>query len=442
MTSDGGASVTARGICWATTANPVVTGNHTTDGTGTGTFVGSIVGLNGGTAYHVRAYAINSVGTAYGADASFTTLEVPTVSTTAITSITPTSANGGGNVTSDGGASVTTRGVCWSIEPNPTIADTCTNDGTGNGTFTSSITGLAAGTACHVRAYATNSEGTAYGADVFFRTIGLPTVTTAEITSITPTSASGGGNVTSDGGGSVTARGVCWNTSANPTLANTCTREGTGTGIFMSPVSGLTAGTGYHVRAYATDAAGTAYGEDVVFTTADFQLGAAPGGSLSAIINAGAGNVYNLAVTGTNGFSESVSLSCGSGLPSATTCYVSPSPLTVSGSNPVPFSVTINTTARTASAGITNGSGFFPWNEPAQAAILCLGSLGLILSLQKRQRLSIAFFLMSAVGLVGCGGGSSRRTTTQGTPAGSYTIVLTATSGGISHAINLGLTVN
>lgn len=95
---------------------------------------------------------------------------IPTVTTTAITEITTTSATSGGNVTNTGGSTVTARGVCWSLSTNPTTADSHTSDGTGEGSFASSITGLTAGQTYHVRAYATNSAGTAYGSDRTFVT--------------------------------------------------------------------------------------------------------------------------------------------------------------------------------------------------------------------------------------------------------------------------------
>ena len=94
-----------------------------------------------------------------------------------------------------------------------------------------------------------------------------PTVTTATITNIDKTTATGGGNVTADGGATVTARGICWSTSQNPTSAGDHTTDGTGTGSFTSAMTGLTANTTYYVRAYATNSAGTAYGEQVSFTT-------------------------------------------------------------------------------------------------------------------------------------------------------------------------------
>jgi uncharacterized protein (TIGR02145 family) len=273
ITSDGGTSITARGVCWSTTVNPTIAlATKTVDGTGTGAFTSSITGLTLNTTYYVRAYATNSAGTAYGTQQTFTTLtNIPTVTTNAISSITTTTATSGGNITSDGGATITARGICWSTTANPTIAlTTKTVDGTGIGAFTSSITGLAANTRYYVRAYATNSVGTAYGADSVFTTSGatVATLTTTAASIITGTTATCGGNITSDGGVTITARGICWSTSANPTIAlATKTVDGTGTGVFTSSITGLTANTLYYVRAYATNSVGAAYGTQQTFTT-------------------------------------------------------------------------------------------------------------------------------------------------------------------------------
>lgn len=111
----------------------------------------------------------------------------PIITTITVTNITTNSATGGGNVTSEGGSLVTERGVCWSTSQNPTIADNKTSDGTGTGSFTSSITGLSPNTIYYVRAYATNSSGTNYGDQLSFTTIhvmcpGFPTVTYASKT--------------------------------------------------------------------------------------------------------------------------------------------------------------------------------------------------------------------------------------------------------------------
>jgi hypothetical protein len=273
VTSIGGSAVTARGVCWSTTASPVVTGSHTSDGSGVGSFVSNIAGLTAGTLYHVRAYATNTAGTAYGSELTFTTLTVivpPTETSTPVTAITETTATSGGNVTSDNGAAVTARGVCWSTSTSPVITGSHTSDGTGTGVFASSITGLTAGTLYYVRAYATNSAGTSYGNQVSFTTlvnIVPPTETTSTCTAITQTTATSGGNVTSDGGAAVTARGVCWSVYSSPDLSDNHTSDGSGTGSFVSNITGLTAGTYYYVRAYATNSAGTSYGSDQGFTT-------------------------------------------------------------------------------------------------------------------------------------------------------------------------------
>ncbi len=173
VTSDGGSSVTARGVCWSTTQNPTTSNSKTTNGTGVGSYTSNITGLSPNTTYYVRAYATNSEGTAYGAQKTFTTnaqQATPSVTTGDVTNITTTTASCSGNVTSDGGSSVTARGVCWSTTQNPTTADSKTTNGTGTGTFTSNITGLTPNTTYYVRTYATNSNGTSYGEQKSFKT--------------------------------------------------------------------------------------------------------------------------------------------------------------------------------------------------------------------------------------------------------------------------------
>ena len=100
-------------------------------------------------------------------------------------------------------------------------------------------------------------------------TASLPAVTTADATSVTQTTAVSGGNVTSDGGATVTTRGIVWSTSANPTTTTNLgmTNNGSGTGSFVSNMTGLTANTTYFVRAFATNSVGTAYGQQISFTT-------------------------------------------------------------------------------------------------------------------------------------------------------------------------------
>ncbi len=111
------------------------------------------------------------------------------------------------------------------------------------------------------------------------------TVSTLPIGNITSTSATSGGNVTNNGGTPVTQRGLVWSTSPNPTTANNSTNDGSGTGNFTSNLSGLTASTTYYLRAYATNSAGTAYGNELSFTTT------AGGGGI--VSNPGAGVTFD-----------------------------------------------------------------------------------------------------------------------------------------------------
>ena len=270
ISDDGGGQITIRGICWATTPAPSISDYQTSNGAGKGSFTSDMTGLLPGTTYYIRAYAVNSAGTAYGNEITFTTdAVVPVITTTAVINITRTAATSGGNITSDGGSAVNLSGVCWGISHNPSIAGAFTTDGTLTGTFASNISGLIPGTIYYLRAYATNSAGTAYGDEVTFTTyqIGLAVLSTTAVSSVTSASAVSGGNITDDGDGKITVRGICWSTAPAPSLTDNITANGKGTGSFTSNITGLIPGTSYHVRAYATNSAGTSYGNDITFTT-------------------------------------------------------------------------------------------------------------------------------------------------------------------------------
>ncbi len=293
ITDDGGSEIISRGICWNESPDPTADQyTRTVNGTGTGTFSGTITGLAAGKTYFARAYAINRPGISYGNQVSFTTAkaELPTVSTVLPEGITQTSAFSGGNVTDDGGAAVTERGICWSTSGNPTVLlNTKTTDGAGTGTFKSGITGLKANTTYFIRAYATGIEGTAYGSQIEFKTImtTVPVVITGIVSDITQNTLMAVGDVTSEGGAEVTERGVCWSTQKDPT-ANMSTRKvsGRGPGLFSCTVSRLEPNTTYFLRAYAINSEGTSYGAEASFTTAPGLLRQAIG-----MLNLGAGNV-------------------------------------------------------------------------------------------------------------------------------------------------------
>ncbi len=274
ITGLGSSNPTEHGVCWSTTADPTIGDSKTTEGAAgaTGAFTSSMTGLSAGSLYHYRAYATNTAGTSYGADVTFTTdPEAPTVTTQAATSITGSTAMGNGNITDLGAPDPTQHGVCWSTSANPTITDSKTTEGVAGstGAFTSSMTGLTSNTTYHYRAYATNTAGTSYGGDQTFTTLQTPMVTTQAATAIATTTATGNGNITDLGSPNPTQHGVCWSTTADPTIGDSKTTKGAAgsTGAFTSSMTGLSAGTLYHVRAYATNTGGTSYGVDITFTT-------------------------------------------------------------------------------------------------------------------------------------------------------------------------------
>ena len=195
-------------------------------------------------------------------------IALPSLTTIAATSINPNGASTGGVVTSGGGDSVSARGVVYGTSANPTLSNQFTQDGNGIGSFISVLTGLTSATAYRVRAYATNSAGTAYGNEILFTTtVGLPVLVTSNMSQITHNSAQSGGTISTDGGATITQRGVCWSSTPLPTITNSRTQNGTGTGTFTSNLTGLTPSTQYYIRAYATNSAGTAYGQQQTFTT-------------------------------------------------------------------------------------------------------------------------------------------------------------------------------
>ncbi len=412
--SDGGAIVTAKGVCWNTSPNPTIANSHTSDGSGTGVFTSNIIGLNANTTYYIRAYATNSKATSYGGEFSFHTLwgscpAFPTVTYankvyntvqigtqcwirenlnvgTRINSSQSQMDNGliekycyddlESNCDIHGGLyqwdeamqyliTPGVQGICptgWHL---PTDAELCTltqyidptsdcaNVGwsggsdaglkmksingwfnNGNGTNSSGFTALPSGYFDYNGTFGGLTFGTYFWSSslqspaypwyrcLFFdhadvgryfnqKTFGFslrcilgpgstttPTVTTTPVSNINQNSATSGGNITNDGGSTVTSRGVCWSTSPNPTIANSHTSDGSGTGVFTSNITGLIANTTYYVCAYATNSVGTAYGNEISFSTLCGSQGI-PCPGLPTITDPRNNKIYNTVQIGT-----------------------------------------------------------------------------------------------------------------------------------------------
>ena len=165
------------------------------------------------------------------------------------------------------------KGITWSTLTNPNILANSyisAGSGTTNNPYNIPVSGLSANTTYYIRAYAKISGGTvtAYAPQISATTLtGLATLSTSAATDISYTTATCGGNITNDAGYPITSRGVCWSTSQNPTIAlSTKTVNGSGIGEFTSNLTNLSNGLTYYVRAYATNAATTAYGNQISFS--------------------------------------------------------------------------------------------------------------------------------------------------------------------------------
>jgi hypothetical protein len=272
LNTSGKENILFRGICIAMETNPTINNiKYEEQGNVLGQYVGKFENLQHNSKYYARPYIRTNSTTIYGSELTFTTktISVPTLTTTAISSITQNSAIFNGKIENDGSGKILSKGFYYSkTNSKPEVKDQKV-ESTGNFEFSNSITDLEQNTTYYVRAFASNLAGTAYGQVVSFITSSyvLPIVTTSPISTIAETTGIGGGTVVSEGSNPVIERGLCWSTAPNPTISYSRTKDGNSIGSFTSNLYSLQPFKLYYIRAYATSAAGTAYGETVIVKT-------------------------------------------------------------------------------------------------------------------------------------------------------------------------------
>lgn len=269
VTNTGNGAILLRGVCLGVTENPDTTGFTIFAGAGTGAFGGSLVDLYPGSNYYIRAFATNEAGVSYGENQTFATeVAFPEIITNFPEEITSTSVLIGGNLLSDGGGYISSKGICYAKHNMPDTTDLYVDKGAGSESFLFLIGSLSPNSIYYFRAFAINEAGVAYGDKKQAITlVGSPKVITAPVLDITINTAQSGGEIINTGGGYIYDKGLCWSLTENPDLQNNYFSLGQGSDAFTFVIDSLELNTRYHVRAYALNQVDTAFGQNLSFTT-------------------------------------------------------------------------------------------------------------------------------------------------------------------------------
>ena len=264
--SDNGGSILDCGFCYGKKKDPSLTDNVIKLGAYSGLFSHSLLNLESGETYHIRAFATSNLGTGYSQDFSFTTLSgIPICGETTISQLDPTVVRAQSTASCGNGSAITEKGFCWGTTSSPTINNQKVICGLGNGDFQGYLSSLQPSTTYWVRSYAINEFGTGYGPSLSFVShSGLALVTTKNAY-LSGDEIITGGDVADNAGTVVIDRGVCYGFSHNPNLSWSYehTNDGDGDGSFTSRFQKPN-GSGYlYIRAYATTKYGTSYGDEV-----------------------------------------------------------------------------------------------------------------------------------------------------------------------------------
>ncbi len=246
--NSGNGTISAKGVVWGSSENPTLDNclDKTNDGSGTTDFDSDITRLTPNTDYYVRAYATNEKGTGYGGESKpFKTEDysLPVVQINSIDNITSSAADVNCEITDNGGATITERGICWSTnttrptDPTNHIAE----GGANTGSYTESLSSLNRYTDYYVWAYAKNSKGTAYSIYESFKTKAEPPTITISYENLKWNEITLKGNITDDGGTDIIERGFYW--GLNETNLNNEVKEGgIGSGMFSKTIELVTEG--------------------------------------------------------------------------------------------------------------------------------------------------------------------------------------------------------
>jgi hypothetical protein len=274
ITDDGETPILKRGFCISTNPTPTTTDSTFNTGNGMGLFDLVVIKLKAGTKYNVRAFATNAMGTSYGKEISFSTLDykLPTIQTNSVTDIGLNVATLSGNVKDLGRGELKERGIVLSKSQNPTIDDMKFKSSvTDLGEYKIVVTKLEVNTKYYARAYTQNEAGIVYGDEVNFSTLDytFAKISTNDIGNISFRSARIGGEVTNEGNTPVTERGVVISREKTPTISDRKLTVGNGLGGYMVDVNELIPNSTYYIRAYCINSKGIVYGNERNFRTLD-----------------------------------------------------------------------------------------------------------------------------------------------------------------------------
>lgn len=219
--------------------------------------------------------SIISVNTSCSSDSTSDNDEqLPILSTSQVVNIMSTSVDCGGNITSDGGTEISSRGIVYSTSTNPSLDDSVKTAGNGVGNFAITVDNLLPNTTYYLKSYATNNSGTAYGQQISFTTLNnnVPSVSTTLVNEITNSSANVYGKITVTNNSPVLSKGFVWSTNPNPTISDNKIEDVSNSNEFSKQLPNLTRNTTYFVRAFVTNSFGTNYGQELTFTTLDNYL--------------------------------------------------------------------------------------------------------------------------------------------------------------------------